>query len=538
MIRFRNSIFHPHFRKDSGRGILMQANKVQSIDRIHAESQQNIAVSFSAPPTNINSAASASWKRFIRVLHRCLAVIILLLVDYNVLIWARDSTFWLRHLVIREPFSWNFFPGNGSLLFLKIIPLMYIALIFYEKLYQRRLPFWDNAARLVKICTFASVLTVGILFFSGTSQQFSRLFIGFMWLFSTVYLIAARFIAKRLLVVSGLWRQEVLVIGSNETLDLLSSSFESNSGLGYRIAGVITLDTQEVPSRQYPVLGTLANLEEAVAASGVQEVVLALPQLERTELLELINRVQPLVKSVAIMPDLQGLPLNNLETDFFFDQKTVMLRVRNNLLDVRNRLMKRFFDLFLGITGFVVIFPILFLLALIIKLDSPGPVIHAGYRLGRSGRKFKCYKFRTMYVNEEQILQQHLSEYAAAAEEWHKYAKLRTYDPRVTRVGKWLRRFSMDELPQIFNVIKGDMSIVGPRPYLPTEGEQMGHYQKVIHETTPGITGLWQVSGRNELTFADRLSLESWYVRNWSLWLDVSLLFKTVLALVRRRGAY
>jgi undecaprenyl-phosphate galactose phosphotransferase len=227
-------------------------------------------------------------------------------------------------------------------------------------------------------------------------------------------------------------------------------------------------------------------------------------------------------------PQSQSIPKSKLKEYF---------RKYNNLLIHRNRLLKRTLDLccsllFLGIT-----IPVMALIAILIKFDSPGPVIHSGKRLGKDGRMFKCYKFRTMDVREHEILKEYLTSHPEAAKEWQQYAKLRTFDPRVTKAGKWLRKFSLDELPQIVNVLLGEMSLVGPRPYLPSERERMSFYEKIILDSVPGITGLWQVRGRNDITFEERLSLESWYVRNWSIWLDIMLLFKTIEAVIGRRGA-
>ncbi len=471
-------------------------------------------------------------------LRKYFAVLVLLIADYSAISMALQSVFWTMKFLVTPTFSWDFFFGPSYQIFFLFIPFLFMGLICYERLYHRRLPFWESSAKLMKVCTFATLLTIGSLFLGGTSRFLSRLFIGFIWLYSSCYLIGARYLIKRILVVAGPWRQRVVAIGNKDSIRILQQSFASEPGLGYQIVGVIE-HTPSRPSRKERLdVNIFNNLEQDIITSGVSEVIIALPELKRAELLRLIYRVQPLVKHVTIMPDLQGLPLSNLETAFFFDQKTVMFRVRNNLLVFRNRFFKRVFDLICGSILFLIALPIMLLSAILIKIDSSGPIIHAGRRLGKNGRKFKCYKFRTMYLHEAEILQAHLAKNPEAAEEWRRFAKLREYDPRVTPVGKWLRKFSLDEIPQIVNVLKGDMSLVGPRPYLPSEQEQMKYYKKVILETVPGITGLWQVRGRNEITFDGRLSLESWYVRNWSIWLDITLLIRTVGAVLGRKGAY
>lgn len=201
-------------------------------------------------------------------------------------------------------------------------------------------------------------------------------------------------------------------------------------------------------------------------------------------------------------------------------------------------LAKRTFDLIAGILILVAALPIMAIIAAAIKLDSAGPVFFSHRRIGRGGKEFECHKFRTMRPNNEEVLSTYLSSNPKARQEWDTFAKLRSRDPRATRVGQFLRRFSLDELPQIFNVLKGEMSLVGPRPYLQREFVKLESHAASILLSRPGITGLWQVSGRNEINFKGRLDLESWYVRNWSLWLDITLLVRTVGVVLARRGAY
>ncbi len=203
-----------------------------------------------------------------------------------------------------------------------------------------------------------------------------------------------------------------------------------------------------------------------------------------------------------------------------------------------NEGLKRAFDIIISILLLPFILPIIGLIAILIKIDSEGPVFFIQDRLGKNGKKFKCIKFRTMYVNNDEILEDYLKRNPEKREEWNKYKKLKSFDPRVTRVGRFLRKTSLDELPQIFNVIKGDMSLVGPRPYLPKEETDMGYFKNTILLTKPGITGLWQVSGRNELEFKVRLILDERYVLNWSFWLDLLIMLKTIKVVLKREGAY
>ncbi|MCL6572493.1 MAG: exopolysaccharide biosynthesis polyprenyl glycosylphosphotransferase, partial [Bacillus sp. (in: Bacteria)] len=255
-------------------------------------------------------------------------------------------------------------------------------------------------------------------------------------------------------------------------------------------------------------------------------------------LVGLVNRLQRSSESVLVVPDLFGLPVMGVEANYFFDDRFLALNLKNNLASRTNIIMKRAFDLVAGSLILIMILPLMALIALAVKLDSPGPVIFAHRRIGRGGRKFMCYKFRTMHLNNDKILDDYLKNNPTARTEWEKYAKLKGKDPRVTRMGHILRKLSLDELPQIFNVLSGSMSLVGPRPYLPREKQRMGTFADTILMARPGITGLWQVSGRNDIDFEGRLFMEAWYVRNWSLWLDLTLLIRTVGVVLVRKGAY
>ena len=185
------------------------------------------------------------------------------------------------------------------------------------------------------------------------------------------------------------------------------------------------------------------------------------------------------------------------------------------------------------------LFSPLFLLAgVLITAESEGGVFFLHVRLARGGGRFLCYKFRAMYQNSDEILHQYLATNPEAQREWEEYKKLRGYDPRVTKVGKWLRMTSLDELPQLINVVKGEMSLVGPRPYLPREWDAMEPYREIILSVLPGITGPWQVGGRNQLSFQRRLEMDAEYVRSWSLKNDLVLLLKTPWVVISRKGAW
>jgi Undecaprenyl-phosphate galactose phosphotransferase WbaP len=218
-------------------------------------------------------------------------------------------------------------------------------------------------------------------------------------------------------------------------------------------------------------------------------------------------------------------------------QGHLALELRNNLLQPVNRIVKRLLELTILLVAMPLLLPLLAALALVVAFDSPGPVFFRQHRVGRGGRSFEILKFRTMRLDADILLRAHLAADAAAEQEWRRYQKLR-HDPRLTRSGRLLRRLSLDELPQVWNIVRGEMSLVGPRAIVESELELYGERAHLYTAVVPGLTGLWQVSGRSHLSYNDRVRLDAYYVRNWSIWLDLAVLAKTPLVVVRAHGAY
>jgi undecaprenyl-phosphate galactose phosphotransferase len=217
----------------------------------------------------------------------------------------------------------------------------------------------------------------------------------------------------------------------------------------------------------------------------------------------------------------------NLQVDGFLRERMMTLKLTNNLARPWNSCLKRAVDLLLGASIGLLSLPLCLIVAALIMLDSEGPALFVQERIGYRGGTFRCLKFRTMLLGGDKRLAKYLESNAEAADEWHTYAKLRNYDPRLTRVGRILRRWSLDEIPQLLNILKGEMSLVGPRPYVPEERGRIGDHFSTILSARPGLTGFWQVNGRNHVTLEDRIQLEAWYVRNWTVWLDCIVLAKT-----------
>jgi lipopolysaccharide/colanic/teichoic acid biosynthesis glycosyltransferase len=283
-----------------------------------------------------------------------------------------------------------------------------------------------------------------------------------------------------------------------------------------------------------PVLGGLDLAPVLAQRLGVRSAVVAMPEMESANVLTMIERFAEGYSSIVVIPDLFKLAHFGAPTR---DLGGVLgIEVQRQLLLKWPRVTKRAMDLVLTSIGALLLLPLLALLALLIKLDSPGSAFYQQKRLGQDGVRFKALKFRTMYGDGEQLLQRLLEQSPDLKAEYQKFHKL-SVDPRVTRIGRILRKYSLDELPQLWNVIVGEMSLVGPRPYLEREIPEMSAQEAIILRVKPGITGIWQVTGRNSTTFGERVQLDVEYVRNWSPWLDLYVLARTVPVVVGGSGS-
>jgi len=398
------------------------------------------------------------------------------------------------------------------------IGVAYLAALAHAGLYTRRDPYWEEVRRCVIGTTVGTLLVFAVLSAAKIGDDVSRPVVVLAWALLLVALPMSRRAVKEALFAAGPWRRRAVLIGSGPLADALRQAFRRHRTLGYEIAEVVA-DPTAAPGR--------------ATAIGAQEVIVATPDLGRAEFLKLIESLRAVTENVLIVPDLAEVPVLGVEVLGLLEDRALLLRVPNNLLKPWNLLVKRAFDLVVGGLLAALLVPVLALAVVAIALDSPGPLLHIEPRVGRRGTFFKCYKLRTMYRDGDQRLDAYLAAHPDAAAEWERYRKLRTYDPRVTRVGRILRRYSLDEIPQLFNVIRGQMSLVGPRPYLPREMPLVS--AEAMIDVLPGITGLWQVSGKNALDLRERARLDRWHVNNWSLWLDVIILVKTTAVVWRAR---
>ncbi len=393
--------------------------------------------------------------------------------------------------------------------------------------YRMRLTFWDEARKIVSALGFA-MMADGFLQFASKADM-SRLWLVGTWVIAAFVIIGFRALVRQQLAQAGLFEVGVLLIGNGPTAQATRTAIESERSMGYRVVASI----KNLPSTY---LQSGRSWESLCASHGADYVILALDgnDIEASEkpVAQLVRESVP----YSVVPPVRLMPVKGPVTQYFFNHD-VMLMTRNDGLDqIIPRLLKRSIDIAVCGSAVMLLSPLFLMFGIMVRRDG-GPAMYGSWRVGRGGRTFSCLKFRSMVVNSDAVLKKYLAEHPEARAEWETYRKLKQ-DPRVTRIGNFLRRNSLDELPQLLNVLKGDMTLVGPRPITLDEvsiyDSDIAHYNRV----RPGITGLWQVSGRNDVTYRQRVAMDSWYVRNWSLWHDVAIFCKTFPAVLKRNGVY
>lgn len=424
------------------------------------------------------------------------------------------------------------------------VPLVYLALFWFEKLYQVRYPFWEESRILIKgifLATLFILITVFIRNMVGSVSRFIFVFLGIVLL---GVMPPLRFFGKKLLYRLGIWKENVLIWGAGESGIATLKGLVKEEHLGYNVVGFLDDDPKRTGSvvsfrgRDYKVYGSAKSFGKFVSILGIETVFIADSGTAPDVLADRVNEVYKEVKRVIIIPDIKGVAIFNSDLHYLFMEKLFLIKVNNNLHSITNRFIKRAFDLTVSLLGLLVTSPVFLVIALLVKITSPGPIVFAHKRVGRGGREFPAYKFRTMYRDSKERLEKILANDPAARAEWEKSYKLKN-DPRITPLGKILRATSLDEIPQVFNIIFGHMSLVGPRPVIMEEIEKYyGDSRDYYYSVRPGLSGLWQVSGRSNTDYAFRIETDAWYVQNWSLWLDIIILFKTVPAVLKREGAY
>jgi len=384
----------------------------------------------------------------------------------------------------------------------------------------------------------AAVASLLIGMFFVRYVELSRLTLIYYLVLVLVLVPAVRLVA--LMVARGLFRRgfatvNCLVLGRTPQVETVKAYLADHPELRYRVIPETPEVAAAVHSVQQGKLDPhiLRQLSRVLQEWDVRAIVL--PEYDREQLKDLIQLCEESYAEIFVIPDVAALLEGAVEVERMGN--IPILKVRPVRIFGWQGKLKRLMDVVVAAMALVVLVPVFVLIAVGIRLDSQGPVLFRHKRLGLAGRPFFVLKFRTMVPDAAQRLQRYLEENPTARAEFAAEYKLRD-DPRVTRLGKFLRRTSLDELPQLWNVLVGEMSLVGPRPIVPEELSKYGDYGRYLLRVPPGMTGLWQVNGRNDLSYDERIRLDMYYIHNWSLWLDLVILVRTIPAVLARRGAY
>jgi Undecaprenyl-phosphate galactose phosphotransferase WbaP len=353
---------------------------------------------------------------------------------------------------------------------------------------------------------------------------------------SVALLPLSRAVVRQVCANESWWGVPAVVFGAGPASRRLVNALLSDPGLGLKPIAVVD-DDAEYPAS---ILGVpvMSGFELSGAFAGSRPfayAIVATPGVPNSQFLSTIERYGLNFSRILVIPDLSEL--SSLWVNTTSVGGMLGLEVRQHAFIPEGQWPKRLLDLALTIVGGIAGVPLIGLIALWIKWDSRGPIFYWQRRIGKGGKEFRAWKFRSMVMNADQVLHQYLEKHPDLKEEWERNHKLRN-DPRVTSVGRFLRRTSLDELPQLWNVLKGDMSLVGPRPIVEAEVARYGVSFDLYTKVQSGLTGLWQVSGRNDTSYEERVKLDTFYVRNWSVWLDLCILFRTIGTVLLRKGAY
>jgi exopolysaccharide biosynthesis polyprenyl glycosylphosphotransferase len=409
-----------------------------------------------------------------------------------------------------------------------------VGVLFVRSMYRvprhRSLP--DEYGGVLLSTALATMTLYGATTFLRYPAESRAAFV-YAWLFVSVGVMASRTLLRAIqgwLHRRGIGVEQVLVVGDNNLGRMIMQGLTAMPHLGYRVAGFVG-DSTAADFGRFRWLGTPEEIDRVIHSHGVDQVFIALPSESHAAILRIVDHCRHNNVRFRLVPDLYQMRLSQVDVEHVYGIPLIGMRE----LSIRgwNLIMKRMLDMTLSALSLVVTSVPMLIIAMLIKLDPPGPVLFRQVRVGKGGKHFVMYKFRSMHVGAEDQENDLIVHTITGGPT----IKL-TNDPRRTRVGTLLRRSSLDELPQLWNVLRGEMSMVGPRPPTPreVEGYEEWHHQRL--EVSPGLTGIWQVSGRSTLTFDEQVVLDVYYIENWSLGLDLGILLRTIPAVISGGGAF
>ena len=439
---------------------------------------------------------------------------------------AEISTFHVLPYLIRSSPSMLFF----------YVGWFAICLAFFMRSYGLYGPIQNRSGLHEQRMTVQAALTSGLLLcgtlYMSNGESISRVVVGLMVGFSVVLLCIRRAIWRKMVYrryLAGIETRNVLIVGAGRVAHALRNHLDSLQHLGFRFKGFVALTDREAESGDVDVIGDVQNCLSLARSLFVDEIFFSVPA-DKKLVISMVEEARAAGIDVRVVPDLYDGLAWNAPVEYIGQFPTIPLHRRE--FPIGAFLLKRTLDITLSSLALLVALPVMLGLAIAVKMDSEGAIFYQAQRIGRKGRTFSCYKFRTMVTDADRLKAdlEHMNERDSVL------FKI-SNDPRITRMGRTLRKYSLDELPQFYNVLRGDMSLVGPRPPMAAEVEQydLAHLRRL--DVLPGITGLWQVEARQDPSFDSYISLDTAYVENWSLWLDMKILARTVGVVVSGTGS-
>jgi len=380
-------------------------------------------------------------------------------------------------------------------------------LFLYEKINIKRFDFWEEINRIFKALLYSFATVLIFITLSNQADDYSRFVIVLFFVVSSIMVPTTKRVGKALLFKARIFKLRIKILADESSFHKIKKEFEKNWYLGYEIVQK-RYDIVFICSKKYPI----------------------------EKLQKVIEKYSHFTKDVYIVPYIKEIDFSSSEVVNYSNINLAVFHVENRLLNKKNTIVKFIIERILTLMILPLFFILHIFISIAIKLDSKGSVIFKQKRFGKDSKLYYCYKYRTMYENSDSLLKEYLEKNLQEIEHYARYHKYKN-DPRVTRVGKFLRKTSLDELPQFINILKSEMNLIGPRPYMYEESLKIPPSSKnIIFKVRPGITGLWQVQGRNELPFEERIKLDVWYINNWSLWRDFVIFLKTIKVVLVQRG--
>ncbi|QBG07460.1 undecaprenyl-phosphate galactose phosphotransferase WbaP [Klebsiella huaxiensis] len=463
------------------------------------------------------SLAISDFFSFVISLYLAVGVLYITLADYEKIIPANQTEGWivLHWLLAFCCVAWY---------------SMRLRHYFYRK------TFWFELKEILRTLVIFAVIEIAVMAF--TTWSFSRVVWILTWFFILLLVPLSRMVTKRILDVFGIWRRNTWIIGNGNNALEAYKAINSERNLGLMIVGFIASENGTIKNTSIDGIPVLSNDLSWLSNMDKKTQFIVAVESHQSEVRNtwLRNFMIKGYRYVSVIPTLRGMPLDSTDMSFIFSHEVMIFRVQQNLAKLSSRIIKRVFDVVGALSIILLLSPLLIYICMKVKKDG-GPAIYGHERIGKGGKPFKCLKFRSMVINSKEVLEELLNSDLNAKLEWDTTFKLKN-DPRITKIGGILRRTSLDELPQLFNVLKGEMSLVGPRPIITAELERYNDEVDYYLLSKPGMTGLWQVSGRSDVDYETRVYLDAWYVKNWSMWNDVAILFKTFSVVINKDGAY